>query len=143
MKLQLTDRILNMVKKSDRKKLGLKPQEEIAAEGEVKTERDLHKAVANVLRLRGIEFFDSRMDRKTTRPKGEPDFLFSVWIESNYEHLSCVNACAWELKLPGRQLDPDQVKMFERMKAAPNSWQCCVVSSVDQALEELKRLGLP
>ena len=46
MKLKLTERLLRMMNKADRKKLGLRTQDEIAAQGEVKTERELHRMVA-------------------------------------------------------------------------------------------------
>jgi hypothetical protein len=97
------------------------------------TERELHKSVGNVLRLRGIEYVESRMDRRTTQRRGVPDFLFAV----------STAAVAWELKLPGKKLDPEQQAMFARMTTAPNGWRCCVITSVDQALGELRKLGLP
>ena len=143
MKFPVPDQVVGLIDKADRKKLGLKTQDEIAAAVEVKSERELHRAVASVLRLRGIEFFESRMDRKTTRPKGEPDFLFAVWSKPDgVVSKGQPEPCAWELKRAGRKLDADQVKMFERMTASPNTWCCRVIHSVDEALEELRRLGL-
>jgi hypothetical protein len=148
MKLPLTDRILRMIGRADRVALGLKTQDELAAAAEIKTERDLHKQIANLLRLRGIEFFESRMDRKTTRPKGEPDFLFCIAHKPSPDEttgslLTWPVAMGWELKLPGKKLDPEQQAMFARMSTGPNGWQCCVISSVDQALDELRKLNLP
>ena len=130
MKFPLPDHVIRLIAAPERKALGLKTQEEAALAAEIKSERDLHKAVGNLLRLRGIEFFESRMDRKTTRRKGEPDFLFALERA----------AVAWELKLPGRQLDPEQEKMFQKMSAKPNGWICRIIHSVDEALSELKRL---
>jgi hypothetical protein len=148
MKFPLPDRIVRLISKCDRDALGLKTQDEIAAATEIKTERDLHKQIANILRLRGIEFFESRMDKRTGRPRGEPDFLFCLAYRPNYDDTtaSLLNwpvACAWELKLPGKKLDPEQQKMFERMTAGPNGWQCHVITSVDEALAELRKLNLP
>jgi hypothetical protein len=147
MKFPLTDRVVRLISKRDRRALGLKTLDEAIAAAEIKSERDLHRAVANLLRLRGIEFFESRMDRKTTNQIGTPDFIFAVSYRPNYDDTtaSLLNwpvACGWELKLPGRKLDPEQQAMFARMTTAPNGWQCCVITSVDQALAELRRLGL-
>lgn len=143
----LPDRIVRLVSKRDRAALGLKTRDELCAAAEIKTERDLHKHIANLLRLRGIEFFASRMDKRTTRPKGEPDFLFSVSYKPQPDNtaaalMTWAIAVGWEIKMPGRQLDPEQQKMFSRMAAAPNGWQCRVISSVDEALTALGEMGL-
>jgi hypothetical protein len=148
MKFALTDRVLRMINKGERKKLGLKTVDEIVANAEVKSERDLHKQIANLLRLRGIEFFSSRMDKRTTTQVGMPDFLFSIKYRPSYDDTtaSLLNwpvACAWELKLPGKKLDPEQQAMFERMSTGTNGWQCSVITSVDEALAELRKLNLP
>lgn len=145
----LSDHVLKLMDPADRKKLGLKTMDEINQMAEAKTERELHKQVANLLRLRGIEFFDSRMDKRTSRPVGEPDFVFAVWIEAtraDKNQLAVLDrwpaACGWELKLPGKNLDPDQAAMFEKLTKHPNAWICRVIRSVDEALAELKKLGL-
>lgn len=96
------------------------------------TERELHRAVGTLLRLCGIEYVESRMDKRTTQRRGVPDILFAV----------PQGAVAWELKLPGKKLDPEQQAMFVRMTTRPNGWQCRVIHSVDEALAELRRLGL-
>jgi hypothetical protein len=148
MRLALTDKIVRMIGKADRQKFGLRTLDEVAAQSEVKSERELHKQVANLLRLRGIEFVESRMDRKTTNQVGTPDFLFAIQHKpkpdgSTASLLNWAVACGWEIKMPNKKLDVEQEKMFERMPVQPNGWRCCVISSVDQALEELKRLGVP
>ena len=149
MKLQLTDKVLKLVSKADRQKLGLKTMDEINAAAEAQTERDLHKYIRGLLELRGIEFIESRMDKRTTQKRGVPDFLFTVAFHPVPEMKDGAVvmswwpiACAWELKLPGRVLDPDQKAMFERLSTRPNCWCCRVIRSVDEALAELKKLGL-
>jgi hypothetical protein len=68
MKLQLTDRIVRMIEKADRKKLGLKTRDELISAAEVKSERKLHKQVAASLRMRDIVFFESRFDSRDDHP---------------------------------------------------------------------------
>ena len=103
---------------------------------EIKLERELQDQIANLLSLKGIVAIRSRMDRKTSNQVGTPDFLFSV------EHGLRSVPCAWECKLPGKKLSPEQQKMAVEMLAPPNAWVYKVITSVDEALMELKRLGL-
>ena len=133
----------------DRKQFGVKTKEEQIQAAEIKTERDLHNQINNLLRLRGIVFFSSRMDKRTTRPKGEPDYIFGVWtrfgkIKTDPVALRAQGPmpCAWEVKLPGKNLDPEQVEMFKRLSDWPNAFCCRVIRSVDDALRELKAMGL-
>jgi hypothetical protein len=147
MRFVLTERILHMIKKDDRKKLGLKTQDEIAAQGEVKSEKELHKQIENLLRLKGVQFFSSRMDKRTTTQVGMPDFIFSLAFKPSPDQtmgslLSWPLGCAWELKLPGKKLDAEQQAMFDRMTTSPNAWCCRLITSIEQALEELQKLGL-
>lgn len=146
MKFQLTDRIIHMINKPDRDRLKLKTQDELAAVAEIKSEKELHGQVANLLRLRGIQFFDSRMDKKTNRPRAEPDFLFCLSFKPEADNttgslLTWAIGCAWELKIGNKPLSREQELMFQKMSVAPNGWRCCVVRSVDDALRELKQLG--
>ena len=145
-KSPLPDHVVKLIEKSQRQALGLRTMDEKVVEAEVKSERDLHKAVANLLRLRGIEFFESRMDRKTTRPKGEPDFLFCVLVKDFDKEKLVVRywpvAVAFELKVAGRPLSEAQQAMFKRMTTPPNAWKCVVIRSVLEAVVELRRLGL-
>jgi len=122
--------------------------DEINAQAEAQTERELHKHIGNLLRQRSIEFIESRMDRKTTQKRGVPDFLFSIWVRAPDKDAPFAGfktwpvALAFELKLPGKKLDPEQVKMFESLSKPPNAWHCVCIHSVDEALAELKRFGL-
>ena len=142
----LPDHIVRLIDKADRTKMGLKTLEEQMGENDFKSEKELHRGIENLLRLRNIVFFHSRTDKRTTRPVGEPDFLFSVIIvadsdKTHQQRLSWPISCAWEIKLPGKRLDPEQEKMFASMTARPNSWCCRVIHSVQEALDELRKLG--
>jgi hypothetical protein len=143
---ELPDSMLKLVEKSQRQALGLRTMDEIAAQAEVKIEKDLHRQIENLLRIRNVQFFSSRMDRRTTTQVGTPDILFCVlvWVfdKLTQSTFQMPQAHAWELKIGGRALDPEQVKMFEQMTAKPNGWTCRTIRSVDDALAELKRLGL-
>jgi hypothetical protein len=148
-KFPLPDSIVKLIDKADREKLGLKTMDEHIAQAEVKSERDLHKAIANLLRLRGIEFFESRMDRKTTQAVGVPDFVFAVSAKLPPTKSMLLDAviaaplaCGWEVKIAGRPLSESQQAMFRKLTTPPNAWCCRVIRSVDDALAELKRLGL-
>jgi hypothetical protein len=147
----LPDHMLKLLDEKDRAKLGKAGlmMEEHIAQGEIKLERDLHRAIANLLRLRGIEFVESRMDRRSTNQIGTPDFLFCVWGQltpTKTDPLAWCGAfpvaCAWECKAAGRMLTEEQQAMFKRMTTAPNTWTCRVIRNVDDALAELRRLGL-
>jgi hypothetical protein len=61
----------------DRKSLGKVAQtpEESYAKGEDKAERDLHHQIEQYCNQHGWIYFSSRMDKKTRRKKGEPDFI--------------------------------------------------------------------
>ncbi len=138
----ITDNMVRLMSKADRKRLGFKTREEAISEAEIKSERDLHKQIGNLLRLRGIVFFESRMDKKTTRKKGEPDFLFSVAILNGPPTNTIAVPCAWECKTGSGQLSDDQKAVAVKLTTFPNHWRFVVIRSVDEALAELKRMGL-
>jgi len=147
MKFPLTANLIKLISKRDRVALGLRTQDELAAAAAVKTEKELHRHIGNLLRLRGIEFFESRMDRKSTMKIGTPDFLFCVAFKPRPDNttkslLTWPIAIGWEIKMPGKDLDPEQAAMAERMSSAPNGWRCQVIHSVDEAIAELRKLRL-
>jgi hypothetical protein len=145
-KFPLPDSIVKLIDKADREKLGLKTMDEHVAEAEVKTERELSNQVENLLRLRGIQYFKSRSDKRTTRPKGEPDFLMSVWVKSVDKRTQTTGswpvAIGFELKVGGRALSDEQQAMIQRMTTPPNAWKIYVIRSVQDAFDALKQLGL-
>lgn len=130
----LPDSFLRCLPAEERKKLGQKTAEEVLREGEIKCERDLQRAIASLLNLRGIQFFWQRMDKRTRGTVGQPDFLFAV--------NQPFGACAWECKIDKGQCSDEQKKMAVRLMSPPNGWRWSVVRSVDEALAILKELGV-
>ena len=100
-----------------------------------KDERELQKQIANWLRLRGIWFTQSRMDRRTSNTVGTPDFIFC--------HRG--RFVAWEVKCPwSRALRPEQQKAADAIVAAGGEWR--LVTSLAEAkghLGDLDREGEP
>jgi hypothetical protein len=108
-------------------KAGVLPEEALAKQ-EIRLEKELQGHLADLLRLREIEFFRQRMDRATTGTVGWPDFTFAV----------NGRPVAWECKLPGKDLDPDQVKVIDRMRG--NGWDVRVIRSVNEGIAHLDSL---
>src|SRR5262245_49850723 len=90
-------------------------------------EKELQIQILNLLRLKGIEVLWHRTDRKSTATPGWPDMIFAV--EWGLRSI----ACGWEIKLPGRKLDPEQTKVMIRMMEPPNAWAYRIICSVDEA----------
>jgi hypothetical protein len=87
-----------------------------------KDERELQRQIANWLRLHGIWFTQSRMDRRTSNTVGTPDFIF------------CYRGrfVAWEVKCPwSRALRPEQQKAADAIVAAGGEWR--LVTSLVEA----------
>jgi hypothetical protein len=103
---------------------------------ELKTERELQGQIVNLLRLKGIEVLWHRTDKKSAATIGWPDLVFSL------EHGLRSIPCLWEIKLPGRKLSDDQMKLMVRLMEPPNAWMYKVICSVDEALAELRKLGI-
>jgi hypothetical protein len=124
--------VLRLMSSEERRKLGkagVLPEEGLAKE-EVRRERDLQNQIRSLLSLRGIVFYQARMDRRTTGTIGWPDFSFAV----------NGRAMAWECKLPGKDLDPEQKRVIAQMEA--NGWLVLIVRSLafaKDALDELTR----
>lgn len=105
----------------------------------------LQSQIAKLLDSLGIVYIKSRTDKRATTAPGTPDFIFAVYgkhlLDRAFEH-TAVCACAWEIKLPKKKLRADQEKMRERMTTRPNAWRFAVVTSLDDAVAELKSIGL-
>jgi hypothetical protein len=112
--------------------LGQQGGKDSILEWEHKTEKDLHKSIRHQLLYRGIEFFESRMDKRTTQRKGTPDFVFAV--EGR--------AIAWECKSPVGKLSKAQEEMHIRLEQWPNYWKIKVIRSLQEAIKELAELKL-
>jgi len=109
-------------------------------------EGDLHEEIRGILNRRGIIYFESRMDKRTTQRKGVPDFIFSVAVTSvdgkTEAVLSTAVPQAWECKFGYKKLTPEQAGTFAAMSRFPNCWRTVEIRSVSQALQELSSLGL-
>jgi hypothetical protein len=147
--LPLPDHVLKLIDPQERRKLGkgFETMPEIQQRVEVDNERKLHRQIENLLRLKNVVFFHSRIDKKTTRPKGEPDFLFSVFLDKPNK-VDPLNVTlipvpvAWEVKVGNLKLRPEQEEMLRRMQTPPNSWRVKVIRSLQEAADELKALGV-
>ncbi len=103
------------------------------------SEIQLHAAIKNLLDSIGVCYIYSRSDKRATNTPGTPDFIFSTM--TGFAR-AFPNPCAWEIKLPKKKLRPDQEKMRQRMATAPNAWRYSVITSIDEAITELKSMGL-
>jgi len=71
---------------------------EATAKAEARSERELQRQISQYLDMRDIPYSNSRMDKRTTTPVGNPDY----WICFKGR---CI---AVECKMPGRKLTPEQ-----------------------------------
>lgn len=117
------ENILRCLTPDKRRELGQKNKAEVMAAGEIASERELQKQIKSYLSYKGVEVFDQRMDKRTRGKTGQPDFLFA------YHGI----AHAWEIKLPGRNLEPHQAQMAVRLMSPPNLWRHQTVTSLEQA----------
>jgi len=110
--------------------------EPLPSRAEAKSERELQGQIVNLLRLKGIEVLWHRTDKKSAATVGWPDLTFAV--ESGLRTV----AIGMEVKLPGRKLSSEQQKVAVEMMNPPNSWTYHVVTSVDEVLHILRKLGI-
>lgn len=94
-----------------------------------KDEREIQGQIANLLRLHGLWFTQSRMDRRTANTVGTPDFLFPYkghWI-------------AWEVKCPWNQkLRPEQAQARDKIIAQGGLWR--LITSLQEAQQHLREI---
>lgn len=151
----LPDAFLRCLDPAERKKLGTGQlsAEEALSKSQAKNERQLQVQIVNLLRLKGIEPLWHRTDKRSAATIGWPDITFSVrgWRtisegedgESSYiTRTPFISGCAWEVKFDKGQLSKEQQQMHVRLSTSPNGWRIRVIRSVDEALSELKELGL-
>lgn len=123
----IPENILRMMPAHERARLGRDGllAEERQAKIDAKNERELQDRIKSLLRQRDICFNQNRMDRATTGREGWPDFTFAI----------DGRACAIEVKMPGQNPEPEQVKcMAELMR---DGWFVRVVRSEDEFLQAL------
>jgi hypothetical protein len=143
----LPESFLRCLDPVERKKLsgGQITWQEALSQGQVKNERQLQNQIVNLLRLKGIEPLWHRTDKKSAATIGWPDITFAVCLAPNNDKRYMVYdsvPCAWEVKFGKGSLSIAQQQMHVRLSTPPNAWRIRVIKSVDEALEELKKLGL-
>lgn len=148
----IPENILKCMSPEDRRKHGQKTAAEVLAQGEAKSEKELQKQIVALLRLKGVEVNVSRMDKRKTDVVGWPDLTFCVYAmapQMVFAGLSealpkawQVFPCLWEIKMPKGELTPEQQKIGIRLISMPNGWRHRVIRSVDQALAELREMGI-
>jgi len=136
----LSDKQRRLIPLKQRKALGREAETfaDASVRAVARSEKELQNQIINLLRLKGIEVNVSRMDKRKTDRVGWPDLTFALDDADNYVYYPC----AWEVKLPGQKLDSDQEAMRQKLTTAPNGWDYCVIHSVDEALKELKSMGV-
>lgn len=137
----IPEKLLRLMSPEDRRKAGQKTAAEVLAQGEAKSEKELQRSIVGLLRLKGIEPIVSRMDRRTSNNVGTPDILFAVG--GFFNGRSYDFACAWEIKMPKGELSDQQKAIGCKMIQPPNAWCHRVIRSVDQALADLRAMGIP
>jgi hypothetical protein len=141
----LTDNILRLLRPEDRKSLGKRGMTaaEAIEKAEIKNEGDLQIQIVSYLRLHGIEPIYQRFGKKTRTKRGTPDILFAAEadIGSPIGEKRTV-ACAWELKTETGDQSDEQIAMQKTLTTPPNAWRYAIIRSLDEAIAELKRLGI-
>jgi hypothetical protein len=127
----LPENVLKRMIKEERIKLGKAglTMDEINESNEVKSERELQKHCANLLRLREIPFHVSRIDKRSTGTIGWPDFTFALEGKP----------VAWECKTATGKVRPEQVALHTLMRAC--GWRVDIIRSVKDAMESLANIG--
>lgn len=104
---------------------------EIQARQAVKLEKELHAQFEQWLRMKGIPFGTSRMDRKSSFSVGWPDYTL------------CINGRAvfCELKCGANDLDPDQIAVRNALVAAGAVYRVC--RSLLECIETVREVKSP
>lgn len=95
-----------------------------------KCETELQRQLEQMLLRHGIQPTRQRMDRKSNIAVGMPDISFSVHGRAVY----------WEVKMPGKAPDDEQVAMIAKLSAPPMSAHVRVVTSYMEAFHDLQSL---
>lgn len=128
----LRDNALRRMEPGEKQRLGkagIITYPEALAKQEAREEKELQRLIGELLRLHGVIANRSRMNKKKTDLPGWPDFCMSLNGA----------AVAIEVKVPDRKLDPEQLKVREKMIAAPNNWNYFVAYSVADVVEILRK----
>jgi len=149
MRFPLPESVMRCIDPAERKKLGrgYATAAETAAKVDLYNERRLHTQIRQLLNLKGIVFFESRMDKKSHGTKGWPDFTFAVLLQKPNKmdptNVTCVPIpCGWECKVGKGKMSPEQDEMLRRMQTEPNGWRIKIIHSLKEAADELMALGI-
>lgn len=126
----IPENILRRMSVKDRKELGVQTAEEAQATFIARNERELQNQISQFLRMKGIWFYNARMDRATTAAKGVPDYLLA-W---GYQPV------AMEVKFGNGKLSTEQMATHNAM--LKNGWRVYIVRSVEDVkiiLDSLER----
>lgn len=136
----LPESMLRLMSAGDRRKLGKAgiTKAEAGASADIKNERDLQCLIVNYLRLRGIEPLWFRTDKRTTANIGWPDITFSILCPDK-EMGYIARPCVWEVKFGNGKLSKEQADLAYKLKF--NGWRHRVITSLEQARQELEALG--
>lgn len=132
----LPENILNKMSPDDRKKLGKAgaTKAECDAKQLAKSEKEVHKQISQWLTLHDIYFCHSRMDRKTTNQRGQPDYMFA-W---KFDRAALARPVAIEVKVGSNKLSDEQKDVMMQMET--NGWFYFLVDSLPLLF---KLLGIP
>lgn len=114
----------------DKRRLGIITYEEAQAALAAREEKELQKQLAGLFAIHGVIANRSAMHKRKTDMIGWPDFVMTIFEKG----------VAMEAKRPGEKLDPDQIKVRDRMIAPPNCWRYYVIHTVAEAVEVLREL---
>ena len=103
----------------DREQLGIITPEVSAKKWAVGEERKLQDLVRNYVNLNRLAGFGSRMDKRTTRKKGEPDFLL------------CVNGKFMAVECKAGTMMPTDEQWKELNLITDNGGIVCIARSLD------------
>lgn len=138
----LPPHVLKCIAPEDRKalgKAGLTP-EEVLAKAQLRNERDLQRTIVSLLRLKGIEPLWHRTDKRSHATIGWPDITFSTVHRVDGWDDFCPQA--WEVKFEDGELSVEQQQMMIRLQSPPNGWRVRVIRSVNEAIEQLREVGI-
>lgn len=132
----LPENFLRCMSAEDRKLLGKggMTADEALEKYEARNEKQLQEQICNYLRLHGIWFARSRMDRATTNGLGQPDFIASLPREKNYG-MTYPSPVAIEVKFGNGELSDDQERVREQMLKC--GWEYHVVRTFQEAVNAI------
>lgn len=135
--------------------VGMLPEELEAQAKKKGGERSHKKLQTQILALleghKGIVVVYSRMDRKTSNKRGVADLLFAVHGTEHHGMIDagtretrrrCVYPCAWEIKTGDDELSKEQIKFRDACQSGLNAWRWREINTYDQALAELREMGV-